>query len=163
MPAIRRKYGKVGLGGTFDKLHRGHIKLIEKALEMGDCVVIGLTTDRMLRKNPKPHEVAVYSYRKRELTAQLRKMDVLDRVQIVPIDDAYGPTLNDGGIEAILSSRETVDGVVEINRLRVERGLKPLDMIAINMILAQDCTPISTTRIRKNEIDREGRLLKSNE
>ena len=159
MPASRRKYGKVGLGGTFDKLHRGHIKLIEKALETGDSVLIGLTTNSMLKNNPKPHRVADYYERKRELTTLLRRMGVLDRVQIVPINDVYGPTLNDGDIEAILASRETAEGVVEINRLRKERGLTPLDIITIDMILAQDSAPISTTRIRKKEIDREGRLL----
>ena len=159
MLAGERKYGKVALGGTFDQLHNGHIRLVEKALEIGAFIIIGLTTNRMLKKDPKPHIVADYDERKKELTILLRRKGVLNRVQIVPINDAYGPTLSDGEIEALVVSHETAGRTGEINRLRGERGLKPLDIIVIDMVLAEDRTPISTTRIRKREIDREGHLL----
>ena len=159
MPAKLRKYGKVALGGTFDKLHRGHIRLIEKALEIGNDIIIGLTTDEMLKREPKPHIVADYEERKKELTDFLKKKGVLKRIQIIPLNDSYGPTLSDGGIEALVVSLETAKRAEEINKLREDRGLKPLKVIVINMILAEDTVPISTTRIRRGEIDREGRLL----
>ena len=159
MPACGRKYRRVGLGGTFDKLHKGHIRLVEKALEIGELVIIGLATIRMLKKDSKPHVVANYDERKKELITLLRREGVLNRVQIVPINDAYGTSLSDGEIEAIVVSRETAGRTGEINRLREERGLKPLGIIVIDMVLAEDSVPISTTRIRKKEIDREGHLL----
>lgn len=31
--------------GTFDLLHKGHILLLERARKMGDCLVVGLSTD----------------------------------------------------------------------------------------------------------------------
>ena len=37
---------KVGIGGTFNVLHKGHRALLDKALEIGDEVVVGLTSDR---------------------------------------------------------------------------------------------------------------------
>ncbi|MCJ7760087.1 adenylyltransferase/cytidyltransferase family protein, partial [Candidatus Bathyarchaeota archaeon] len=36
-----RRLSKVAVGGTFDKLHRGHIKLLLKTFKIGDTVIIG--------------------------------------------------------------------------------------------------------------------------
>ena len=154
-----RRYKKVALGGTFDRLHKGHMRLIEKALAIGDSIIIGLTTDEMLKDYLKMHIVAEYEKRRKELTYFLERKHVLKRITIVPLNDPYGPTLHDGEIEAIVVSRETVGRAEEINNLRVKKGLKPLDIVVINMIRAEDFIPISTTRIRKGEIDREGHLL----
>ena len=159
MPTKQKKYGVVALGGTFDQLHKGHIKLITKALEISDNIIIGLTTDAMLKEEPKPHNVANYEERKKDLTDFLRKKKSLRRVKIIPLTDHYGPTLIDPKIEALVVSHETGKRVEEINKFRAENGLKPLKIVAIDMILAEDVVPISTTRIRKGEIDREGHLM----
>ena len=159
MPAKPRKYRKVALGGTFDQFHKGHIKLINKALEISDNIIIGLTTDVMLKEEPKPHTVADYEERKKDLTDFLRKKSALKRTKIIPLTNPYVPTLSDGEIEALVVSLETAKRAEEINKLRAKKGLEPLQIVAINMILAEDIVPISTIRIRKGEIDREGRLL----
>ena len=39
-----KKYNKVAVGGTFDKFHYGHRKLIGKAFEIGEEVEIGVTS-----------------------------------------------------------------------------------------------------------------------
>ena len=36
---------KVITYGTFDLLHRGHIRLLERAKELGDCLIVGVTSD----------------------------------------------------------------------------------------------------------------------
>jgi pantetheine-phosphate adenylyltransferase len=159
MPTKPRKYRKVALGGTFDQFHKGHIKLINKALEIGDNIIIGLTTDGMLKEEPKLHTVANYEEREKDLTDFLRKNNALKRTKIIPLTDPYGPTLSDGEIEALVVSLETAKRAEKINKLRAEKGLKPLKIVAINMILAEDIVPISTTRIKNGEIDREGHIL----
>ena len=161
---MRSKLGRfrlVAIGGTFDRLHRGHRMLLLKAFEIGDRVLIGLTSDAFAKRMHKNHEVAGYEERLRELESLLEELGVSERAEIRMIEDPYGATLDDPSIEAIVVSEETRVRAEEINKLRVGRGLPPLSIVCIGMVLAEDGKPISTTRIRSGEIDREGRLLKS--
>ena len=36
--------------GCFDILHRGHVELLRQARELGDCLVVGLNSDRSVEK-----------------------------------------------------------------------------------------------------------------
>lgn len=154
-----QKYNKVAVGGTFDRLHKGHKALLEKALELGNTVLIGLTTRKTLEKIHKTCNIGTYSTRKKELEDFLEKRDVMNRVMIEPLDDPFGPTLTDEGIDALVVSKETIVRAKEINKVRRARGLKPITITVINMVLAEDETPISSSRIRQKEIDRDGQLL----
>lgn len=156
-----RPFRLVGVAGTFDMLHEGHKALLRKAYEVGEKVVIGLTTDEFVAEMGKPHEVAPYKERLEELLAFILHEGQIHRTEVVAINDPYGPALWDGGFEAIVVSEETAPKAEELNRLRAQRGLRPLKLVVIPMVLAEDGKPISTTRIRAGEIDRAGRLLKS--
>jgi len=94
------------------------------------------------------------------LKSFLRKKGWIDRAKIIPIRTAYGNTLTNKQIEGIVVSRETVSTASEINEKRKAKGLKPLSIIVIDMVPAYNRAPISTTRIRFMEIDREGHQLK---
>jgi len=155
------RYRKAAVGGTFDQLHKGHVRLIGKALEVGDSVVIGLTTDEMLKADPKSHFVARFDERRRELLSFLASIGALGRVKMVPLNDPYGPAVDDEEVDALVVSHETYGRGEEINEIRRKKGFKPLKLIVIDDVLAEDGLPISTTRIRRGEIDREGRLLPS--
>jgi pantetheine-phosphate adenylyltransferase len=112
----------------------------------------------MLEKEPKTHEIDSYQARVIEIEGFLKESKVMDRVVITPINDPYGPALIDEEIEVLVVSRETAIRAREINRLRREKGLKPLKIRVIEMVLADDGAPISTTRIRKGEINQEGNI-----
>lgn len=160
MPSLHektRKFSRVVLGGTFDHLHKGHKTLIAKALEIGDHVLLGLTTDKMAKKK---HQVEIFDERKRALEDFLKKIYGLNRAQIVPIDDPYGSTLTMEDIEAIVVSKETAPRAEEINALRLKRGLKALEIVIVDTVLAEDMKPIYSTRIRMGEISENGRLLR---
>ncbi|MCD6445847.1 phosphopantetheine adenylyltransferase [Candidatus Bathyarchaeota archaeon] len=154
------KFKKVAVGGTFDEFHKGHRTLLLKAFEVGEHVVIGLCTDSFVKKMGKPHQTASYEERFKELKNFLLKHNLLDRAEIIPLNDPYGITLSDAGVEALIVSRETESRALEINEKREKLGLPPLQIVTIEMVPSENHTPISTTRIRLGEIDREGHLLK---
>jgi pantetheine-phosphate adenylyltransferase len=155
------KFRKVAVGGTFDEFHRGHKVLLIKAFEVGEHVLIGLCSDEFVKKMGKPHVTAPYEERLKELCDFLRSLGVSDKAEIVPLNDPYGNTLADRCIEALVVSEETEKTAIEINQKRSEAQLPLLKIITIRMVPAENYEPISTTRIREGEIDREGHLLTS--
>ena len=159
MSAKARKYRTVAVGGTFDILHKGHKRLIEKALEVGESVLLGVTTNEMVDRAPKTHEINSYEDRVKELMAFLDEKRASDRAIIVPLNDPYGPALTDEAIDVLVVSLETAGRARELNALRAAKGRKRVKLWVIEMVLAEDGAPISTNRIRRGEIDREGRLL----
>ncbi|MCD6479874.1 phosphopantetheine adenylyltransferase [Candidatus Bathyarchaeota archaeon] len=156
---VDRRLKLVTVGGTFDLLHKGHQALLEEAFKVADRVLIGLTTDEFARKL-HDHYFDPFEKRYSALKKFLEEQGYSDRAEIIPINDPYGPTVENGEIEGIIVSEETEPRADEINRLRVERGLRPLLVFCIKMILAEDGKPISSTRIRRGEIDRYGRVIR---
>ena len=55
---------KVLTYGTFDLLHVGHINILRKAKELGDFLIVGLSTDEF---NIEKNKEAYYSYQDRKL------------------------------------------------------------------------------------------------
>ncbi len=149
----------MAVGGTFDEFHKGHKALLMKAFEVGERVLVGLCSDRLVESLSKPHVTASYEQRLEELSRFLRERGVWERADIVPLNDPFGVTLSEGCIEALIVSRETQPIAVKINEERGRRELPPLRIIVIDMIPSENHSPISTTRIRRGEIDREGHLL----
>ena len=83
----------------------------------------------------------------------------VNQVVVKSIKDRYGPSI-DGDFDAIVVSPETVEAAKEINQKRREIGKKPLKIIEIPFILAEDGKPISSSRIKKGEIDIDGKILR---
>jgi pantetheine-phosphate adenylyltransferase len=145
------KYKKVAVGGSFDIIHKGHVALLDAAFDAGEFVLIGLTSNEMLEK-----DVAPFEERKKELVECLGARKNYD---IVLLSDPFGPAANDPVIDAIVVSQETGAGALEINKMRKKNGFKALDIISIPLILAEDGRPISSTRVKRGEIDKDGKIL----
>jgi pantetheine-phosphate adenylyltransferase len=77
---------------------------------------------------------------------------------IARLEEHYGPTVDDETMDAIVVSPETEPIAWEINKIREKKGMKPLEIAKIGMVLAEDGKPISSTRIRKGEINPDGSI-----
>ncbi len=147
------------VGGTFDPLHDGHKRLLRRAYELSGSdgeVVIGITSNRMVKAN-KSRLVLPYTVRAANV-AQYMYREYQIRVQTVELEDRYGVTL-DEDIDYIIISPETYDVALEINELRRARGKKPIKIVKVEHVKAEDGKPISSTRIKAGEIDKHGHIL----
>jgi pantetheine-phosphate adenylyltransferase len=153
-----KKYSKVATGGTFDQLHAGHRRLLEKSFELGAEVVIGLTSDEFARKEGKVPKRS-YERREAELEAYIREVFPGRRYTIAKLDDYFGPGIANREVEALVASPETGKRVGLANALRAKRGFPPLELVVVDWVVAEDGRPISSTRVRNGEIDVEGRLV----
>lgn len=147
-----KRYRKVAVGGTFDKFHQGHRMLLEKAFQVGEQVLIGVTSDEF---GGQKGEIEPCNVRMANLNALLHGHR---NYIIARLEEHYGPTVEDATMDAIVVSPETEATAWEINKIRQEKGMKPLDIVKIGMVLAQDGKPISSTRIRKGEINPDGSI-----
>jgi len=144
---------KICLGGTFSIIHEGHEMLLKKAFESGE-VTIGITSDRLAKEMGK--DVISYEKRKENLEKFIAEK-FGKKANIVPLNDTYGPAAY-GDFDAIVVSPETVRGAEEINKMRNKNGLNELKIILVPFILADDGIPVSSSRIRKGEIEGKKRV-----
>lgn len=149
---------KVCIGGTFSPFHKGHKDLIKKACEIAGSkgtVFIGITSDELAQKKGINTS---YETRKKYIEQFLSKQHATSTIIIQPLYDAYGPSI-EGDYDAIVVSPETKTTAEKINRKRKEQQKKSLQIIVIPFELAEDHQPISSTRIRRKEIDENGTIL----
>lgn len=167
----------VAVGGTFDRLHTGHVALLTRAVSEGSRVTIGVTTDKYVRQykgagrvdeenisgvsccRKTGPQIQPYKERKKQLNAWIRRNGLSQRVAVVPIDDGYGPAVGTTSFDAIVVSRETEPMAKKINAARIKQGSTSLTVIVIPTVIAEDLQAVSSTRIRNGEIDREGKLI----
>ena len=149
---------KICVGGTFNNLHKGHKLLLKKAFEKAGkdgTVFIGISAEGLVKSKEKTKHLDI---RKKELEKYLLKEGYINQAVIVPITNKYGLTL-DEDFDAIVISPETEKIALQINNKRVLKGRRPLTIIRVPFVLAEDRKPISSTRINNKEIDENGNLL----
>lgn len=61
--------------GCYDLLHPGHIRLLEKARELGDILILALNSDRSVRENKGPHRPIIPEDERGEVAAALEAVD----------------------------------------------------------------------------------------
>lgn len=148
----------VAMGGTFDIIHRGHKKLLSKAFEVSERVIIGLTSDELAERKGKKI-LNDYQQRSEVLARTIAENFEGSSFRVSKLEDDFGPAVLEEGVQALVVSEETQRQGDVLNVLRAGKNLQPIKIILVPMVLAGDGTHISTTRIRNSEIDVDGNLL----
>ncbi|AIF68543.1 phosphopantetheine adenylyltransferase [Palaeococcus pacificus DY20341] len=147
-----KKYKKVVVGGTFDRLHLGHKALLRKAFEVGKYVYIGLTADEMTKKKPYAEKILPYRIRLNDLL-KFFEVNGYKNYRIIKIHSAIGFTAEMKELDAIVVSEETYKGALLVNKARREKGLKPLEIVKIGIVKSKLGNKISSSLIRAGLID----------
>ncbi|AMM53733.1 phosphopantetheine adenylyltransferase [Pyrococcus kukulkanii] len=156
---MMKKFKKVVVGGTFDRLHLGHKALLRKAFEVGETVYVGLTSDEMVREKPYAEKILPYERRLRDLL-MFFEVNGFKNYRIIKIHNAIGFTTKIKSLEAIVVSEETYKGALLVNRAREELGLKPLEIVVIPLVKSKLGGKISSSLIRAGLIDPFGNPIK---
>lgn len=151
------KFDLVATGGTFDVIHKGHIELLKKAFEISSNVIIGLTSDELAEKKGKKI-TNNYSTRLASLISVIEQNFPRSSFRISKLDNDFGPAVLEGEVQALVTSDETSFQGDVLNKLRAEKNLPKVEIVVVPMVLAKDGKKISTSRIKKSEIDYEGNL-----
>ncbi|ORX66158.1 hypothetical protein DL89DRAFT_217540, partial [Linderina pennispora] len=125
----------VALGGTFDHLHIGHkILLTAAALTATQKLTIGVSAETLLVK--KKYKDYLEPYRARELGVLLFLRRIRKDIifELEPLYDIYGPTIVDASVAALVVSQETLNGCEVLNDKRGERGMPPMQILAVDLV-----------------------------
>jgi len=155
------RFRVVATGGTFDELHAGHIALLSKAFEAGETVIIGVTSDEFASASKGKKLNHDFEERVANLKRAIAREFGDVKYQIAKLDNEFGPAVTTGEVGALVASAETQTKGPKLNEIRRKNGLAPVEVITVEMLKAEDGLPISSTRIRAGEIDKNGRLLRA--
>ena len=154
---MMEQFDLVAMGGTFDIIHNGHMALLNKSFSISSKVIIGLSSDQLAAKRGK-NLVNDYSKRLSSLKDVIERNFPDSSYEISSLENDFGPAVIEGSVKALVASEETSSKGVNLNELRVERNLPPVEIIVVPMVLAKDGKAISSTRIKNSEIDSSGNL-----
>ena len=144
------------VAGSFGHFHKGHRKLLQAAVDTGNYVIVGLTSDTY-GKITKHYDFPDFPTRKQRIDSFLREKKC--GYEIRELKDNTGDSTNNPDYDTIVVSRETEKNGRIINEKRRKNGLREMKIIPVDLEMAEDFFPISSRRIESGEIDEDGRRL----
>ncbi|MGI8420279.1 MAG: pantetheine-phosphate adenylyltransferase [Candidatus Levyibacteriota bacterium] len=150
------KFKRAIVGGTFDRFHTGHQKLLTQALIDSEHVIIGVASNALFQHKVYADFIEDYGARKTTISQFLNHHQFSKRAEIVPINDFYGTSLTDKAIEAVFITESNKVNVEKINEERNKHGFSPLSIVTVDYVVGEDGEVITSQRIRSGQIDRDG-------
>lgn len=167
----RHRY--VACGGTFDQIHSGHKSLLTQALAITTMeLTIGITSDVLLSKKANASSISNEKTRRENVDTFIKEVLHCHKngretgtkntnnsetnsspykidIRTPTLMDSYGPTITNSLMEAIVVSSETIQGAINANKYRVEKGFAPM---RIYVIQRGNTATLSSTFLRKCNI-----------
>ncbi|ELP91672.1 phosphopantetheine adenylyltransferase, putative [Entamoeba invadens IP1] len=148
-------YKKVGMGGTFDRLHCGHYSLLQSGLFSSSSIFeIGISGDALLVHKAGRDKIFTFEKRRNQLENFVLKIQSVvpnvAKVSLCEIDTPAGTVTTDTALEAVVVSPETLSSLTQVNVERVNSGMKSIEPIIIGLICCGDAK-VSSSTIRNSE------------
>ena len=132
--------------------------LLLKAFEVGRQIIIGVSSDSYATQKQKKI-INEYNIRQENLKKFIDKNFKKSNYSIYQLDDFYGPTVLTRDVQAIITTKSSLENCIKINRLRASKGMPQLEVILVPLVEDKEGKVISSTRIREGEIDINGNKL----
>ena len=145
---------KVCVGGTFDILHTGHHHLLQKALDSGDHLTIGLTTDEYANQK-RNRVVNSFQIRRKNLEIWLEKHISLENINIVPLSEEWGPPALSSSFHIIVVTPDSQSVAIRLNQHRKELDMPELKIIVVSLVLDSEGVPVSSTRLHSSDTSKK--------
>jgi pantetheine-phosphate adenylyltransferase len=149
---MTKAYNTVVIGGTFDRIHKGHEELFHVADALSNKLIIGLSVAELLLHKKYADKLNFYDVRKKNIEKYFRSRLQDIELTIVPIEVRYGNLLEpEVDVDAIIISSEpaVIENTLEINKMRVLLGLEELTIIIVPLVKDDKGERLSSTRLRK--------------
>jgi len=134
LKALRKRWKKQGkklvfTNGCFDLIHIGHIRYLRRAKAMGDYLVVGLNSDRSVRKIKGEKRPIMSEKERGEILASLWFVDYVVIFQeqtperiIKSLEPDYLVKGADWGIERIVGAKEVLSWGGKVKRIKLTAG-----------------------------------------
>lgn len=150
-------YGYGCMGGTFDRLHIGHLILLSAGvLATTSGLKVGVTDDSMLTQKAHAELIQPVEFRIAEVERVLARLLPGHSFDVFPIYDPWGPTREDPVLDAMVVSKETEAGGEAIRKARIENGFPEIGVVVVDLVQG-DSAPgfkVSSSTLRAQEAAR---------
>jgi pantetheine-phosphate adenylyltransferase len=151
------KFEKLGLGGTFDRLHAGHKLILDLAAYYSDFIQIGLISEKYLLNRPKILGKHIQPFKKRSLSLLQYLKSRNKTCSIVTIDtlgkDKQIASKSD--LHALLVSQETYSGAITINHERKALKKPSLAIVLSAIVTTNKGKKLSSSKIREDLFEKK--------
>ncbi|MBI2010309.1 MAG: pantetheine-phosphate adenylyltransferase [Candidatus Chisholmbacteria bacterium] len=146
--------------GSWDHFHEGHKQFLKKAFSVAEEVWVGVTAPELTRNKPLAATIESLATRQERVKKFVKSLGMLHRAKFFRLEDIFGPAIEPRVEGALLVSAQTIGGGKAVNDKRQELGLAPLQLIKVPFFMAEDGKPLSSERIRRGEVDRNGLIYR---
>lgn len=101
-------------------------------------MLVGVTVDVLLKKKAYAEHLEDYETRRKNVIDFCNKVNSKIEIEAFELSDPVGKAETDIEIEACVLTREVEKGGEMINQARIKYGLPPVQLVFVDMILAEE-------------------------
>ena len=117
-------------GGTFDILHPGHLKYLDRCRAQGDILIVCVSGDARTRKRKGVHRPVMPAIQRAEIVASLKLVDLVFVSNLKPFSDSILQSIRPNVL--VTSSNEPSKAVKEQFRQQMRRKHPEIKVILVS-------------------------------